>query len=140
MAELAVALDEPGADLLLLAWFEDLMGEGAGRACGAGADFEKFARDMGEVLGWGVARKGAGVRRRGTVGVGRTYPWRKAYALGPCLSRGLCLCHVHVVRDFDPVLAPSRRGLALCPYQLAPYQVSPSPYLSLVLFLVLILN
>ena len=95
MAELAVALDEPGADLLLLAWFEDLMGEGAGRACGAGADFEKFARDMGEVLGWGVARKGAGVRRRGTVGVGRTYPWRKASALGPCLSRGLCLCRPH---------------------------------------------
>ena len=52
VAKLAVSLYEPGADLLCLAWFEDLMGEGAGGACGAGADLEKFARDMGEILGW----------------------------------------------------------------------------------------
>ena len=34
VAELAVALDEPGADLLLLAGLEDGMGEGTGRAGG----------------------------------------------------------------------------------------------------------
>ena len=52
VAELAVSLYEPGTDLLLLAWFEDVVGEGAGGTCGAGADLEKFAGDMGEVLGW----------------------------------------------------------------------------------------
>ena len=51
VAELAVSLYKPGADLLLLAWFEDVVGEGAGGTCGAGADLEKFAGNMGEVLG-----------------------------------------------------------------------------------------
>lgn len=53
VTKLAVSLDEPCADLLLLAGLEDLVGEGAGGACGAGTDSEKFAGDMGEVLGWG---------------------------------------------------------------------------------------
>lgn len=50
VTELAVSLYEPGTDLLLLAWFEDVVGEGAGGTGGAGADLEKFAGDMGEVL------------------------------------------------------------------------------------------
>ena len=50
VAELAVALDEPGAYILLPAGFECLMGERAGRASGARPNFEEFARDMGEVF------------------------------------------------------------------------------------------
>lgn len=52
VAELAISLYEPGTDILLLPWLEDGVREGTGRAGGAGADSEKFARDMGEVLGW----------------------------------------------------------------------------------------
>ncbi len=52
VAELAVSLDEPCTYLLCLARFEDLVGEGAGRAGGARADLEKFAGNMGEVLGY----------------------------------------------------------------------------------------
>ena len=35
VTELAVSLYEPGTNLLLLAWFEDVVGEGAGGAGGA---------------------------------------------------------------------------------------------------------
>lgn len=50
MGEFAVALDEPGADALLLAGLVGEVREGAGGAGGAGADLEEFAGDMGEVL------------------------------------------------------------------------------------------
>lgn len=46
VAELAIALYEPGANFFVLAWFENSMREGAGRACGTRADFEKFAGNM----------------------------------------------------------------------------------------------
>lgn len=65
MAELAVALDEPCAGLLVLAGLEGLVGEGAGGACGAGADFEKFAGNMGEVLCWMGRASGDGEGMRG---------------------------------------------------------------------------
>lgn len=50
VGEFAVALDEPGADALLLAGLVGEVREGAGGAGGAGADLEEFAGDMGEVL------------------------------------------------------------------------------------------
>ena len=50
VAEFAVALDEPGAYVLLPAGFECLMGERAGRASGTRPNFEEFAWDMGEVF------------------------------------------------------------------------------------------
>lgn len=53
VAELAVALDEPGAGLLLGPGLGGAVGEGAGAAGGAGPDLEELAGHMGEVLGWG---------------------------------------------------------------------------------------
>lgn len=52
MAELAVSLYKPCADFLLLTWFEDAVGEWTSRASSARANFEKFARDMGEILAY----------------------------------------------------------------------------------------
>lgn len=48
--KLAVALDEPRTGLLLSAWFYQIMGERAGRSSSAPSNFEKFTRDVREVL------------------------------------------------------------------------------------------
>jgi hypothetical protein len=56
VAELAVALHEPGAGLLLAAGLGGAVGEGAGGARGAAADLVELARYMGEIFrcgGWG---------------------------------------------------------------------------------------
>lgn len=50
VAKLAVTLYEPGANFFMLAGLEDVVREGAGRACGARADFEKFAGNMRQVF------------------------------------------------------------------------------------------
>ena len=98
MAELAVALDEPGADLLLLAWFEDLMGEGAGRACGARADLEKFAWNMGEVFRWEGRRDGFDKEGRGQEEEGGDVLCVEDLCLGPLsLSRSLSLSGASLV-------------------------------------------
>jgi len=52
VAELAVALDKPGAHVLVLTMLLDGMGEGTGRTCCACADLEEFARHMREIFRW----------------------------------------------------------------------------------------
>lgn len=61
VAELAVALDEPGAYVFLPTRFKCLMREGAGRASGARAHFEEFAGHMGQIFNFivSVCRKSA---------------------------------------------------------------------------------
>lgn len=57
MAKLAVSLHKPSTDLLLLAGLEDVMRKRAGRAGGAGTDFEEFARNMGKIFGFKVVNR-----------------------------------------------------------------------------------
>jgi len=51
VAEFAVALDEPSADVLVLTRLLDSMGEGTRRTCGTCANLEEFAGHMREILG-----------------------------------------------------------------------------------------
>lgn len=50
MRKLAIPLDEPGADILLSAWFDGTVRKWAGSSGGARADLEELARDVGEIL------------------------------------------------------------------------------------------
>jgi hypothetical protein len=51
VAKLAISLDEPCTDVLLLTRLLDVMGEWARRACCASANLEEFARYVGEIFG-----------------------------------------------------------------------------------------
>ena len=98
VAKLAVSLDEPRAYFLLLAWLEDLVGEGAGRACGARADLEKFAWNMGEVFGWEGRRDGFDKEGRGQEEEGGDVLFVEDLCLGPLsLSRSLSLSGASLV-------------------------------------------
>ena len=98
MAEFAVALDEPSTDLLMLAGFKNLVGERAGGACGAGADLEKFAWNMGEVFGWEGRRDGFDKEGRGQEEEGGDVLFVEDLCLGPLsLSRSLSLSGASLV-------------------------------------------
>lgn len=88
VAEFAVSFHKPGADLFLLAWFKNIMGEGAGSTRSAGSDLEKFAGYMGEVLGLNGDKRGHSECRNGYTWETHFYRWVisvwKTCLLYPC--------------------------------------------------------
>ena len=98
MAKLAVSFYEPSADFFMLAGFENGMREGAGRACCARTDSEKFAWNMGEVFGWEGRRDGFDKEGRGQEEGGGDVLFVEDLCLGPlALSRSLSLSGASLV-------------------------------------------